>query len=147
MSIIEFGGGYGGLCNIISKSVKLTDYTFVEIEAPLELAKKCFINTDVNVITYLPEDAIKEDKKYDLFISEYGFCELNDDGMDKYICLLEKSNNAYLTMNLWDKNKKTKFKNKLNTIFDTVEEHPLYIGSEWGDYVLVCKGINIKKND
>lgn len=142
MSIIEFGGGYGGLCHVMSKTIKWKEYTFVEIEKPLELAKKCFLNANLNINAVLPDDIVKKDNKYDLFISEYGFCELNDEGIDKYICLLENSKNAYLVMNLWDKVKKEKLKERLSKIFNVVNEYPVYLGSEWGDYVWVCE-----KND
>ena len=45
--------------------------------------------------------------------------------------MLENSKNAYLTMNLWDKNKKKELKNKLLKIFKTVEEHEIFLKSEW----------------
>ena len=42
-------------------------------------------------------------------------------------------------MNLWDKNKKKELKNKLLKIFKTVEEHEIFLKSEWGDYLWICK--------
>jgi len=104
----------------------------------LELAKKCFLNVSVNNVTYLlPEEVKKE--QWDLFISEFGFCELNEEGLEKFMFMLENSKNAYLSMNLWDKTKKETLKKKLLTIFKTVEEYPVFLKSEWGDYVWICK--------
>lgn len=138
LNIIEFGGGYGGLCHVMSYFIKWKKYSFVEINEPLELAKKCFLNIPLeNVTCLLPEDVKKE--KWDLFISEFGFCELNNDGIEKFIFMLENSKNAYLSMNLWDKNKKENLKKKLLTIFKTVEEYPVFLKSDWGDYVWICK--------
>ena len=137
-NIIEFGGGYGGLCHILSYIIKWKKYSFVEIKEPLELAKKCFLNIPLdNVTCLLPDDVKKE--KWDLFISEFGFCELNNEGIEKFIFMLENSKNAYLSMNLWDKTKKENLKNKLLGIFETVEEYPVFLKSEWGDYVWICK--------
>ena len=44
-------------------------------------------------------------------------------------------------MNLWDKNKKKTLKNKLLTEigFKTIDEYPVFIKSEWGDYIWICK--------
>lgn len=143
-NIIEFGGGYGGLCNILSHMVKWKNYTYVEIKEALELSKKCFLNIPLtNVKCMLPEDFVVEKQKgeYDLFISEFGFCELDEKGMDKFMFMLKNSKNAYLSMNLWDKNKKEKLKNKLLGIFKTVEEYPTFLKSEWGDYVWICKTV------
>lgn len=137
-NIVEFGGGYGGLCNILSHVVKWNKYSFVEIKEPLELAKKVFMASELDINCLLPEE-VSKDETYDLFISEFGFCELNEEGLEKYIFMLENSNNAYLSMNLWDKNKKKALKEKLLTIFKTVEEYPTFIKSEWGDYVWICK--------
>jgi hypothetical protein len=134
--ILEFGGGYGGLCHILSHLIEWEKYTFTELKEPLELAKKCFLNIPLD-IECLTEVSKKEE--WDLFISEYAFCELNEDGIDKYMFMLQNSKNAYLSMNLWDKNKKEILKNKLLTIFKTIDEYPVFIKSEWGDYIWVCK--------
>lgn len=139
MSILEFGGGYGGLAHVMSKTIKWKDYTFVEIHEPLELAKKCFLNAKLDIKTLKPEEILEDKSEYDLFISEYAFCELNEEGIDKYFGMLEKSKNAYLTMNLWDNEKKEKLKKKISEVFNSVKEYPIYLDSEWGDYVWVCK--------
>ena len=134
--ILEFGGGYGGLCHILSHLIEWEKYTFTELKEPLELAKKCFLNIPLD-IECLTEVSKKEE--WDLFISEYAFCELNESGIDKYMFMLQNSKNAYLSMNLWDKNKKEILKNKLLTIFKTIDEYPVFIKSDWGDYIWVCK--------
>lgn len=136
--MVEFGGGYGGLCHILSYLIKWDKYSFIEIKEPLELARKVFMASELDINCLEPEEVDKEEK-YDLFISEFGFCELNEDGLEKHMFMLENSKNAYLSMNLWDKNKKKNLKEKLLTIFKTVDEYPVFIKSEWGDYVWICK--------
>ena len=91
-----------------------------------------------NVTCLLPSDVDKKEE-YDLFISEYGFCELNSEGINNFMFMLENSKNAYLSMNLWDNNKKKELKEKLLKMFKTVEEHKVFLGSEWGDYLWICK--------
>jgi putative sugar O-methyltransferase len=138
LSIVEFGGGYGGLCNVMSNSVKWKKYTFVEIKETLELAKKVFLNSKVENVSCVLPGEVDPEEKYDLFISEFGFCELNEEGVDKYIHILKNSKRAYLSMNLWDANKKKALKERLMKIFTKVDEYPVYIKSEWGDYLWIC---------
>jgi putative sugar O-methyltransferase len=143
-NILEFGGGYGGLCHILSYLIKWKKYTFVEIKEPLELAKKCFLNIPVNNINCISADSfnsIDKLEQIDLFISEFGFCELNENGIDQNMFMLKNSKNAYLSMNLWDTNKKKILKNKLlNELgFKSIDEYPVFIKSEWGDYIWICK--------
>ena len=140
-NIIEFGGGYGGLCYILSNIIKWNSYTFVEIEEPLELAKKCFLSMNLSNIKCFLTENLNKDEKWDLFISEFGFCELNEDGINKNMFMLKNSNFAYLSMNLWDTNKKEILKNRLmvECDFKTIKEYPVFIKSDWGDYVWICK--------
>lgn len=137
--IAELGGGYGGLCHILSYVMKWDIYTFIEIQEPLDLAKKCLsqVPSIENVQFHTPDEEVEE--KWDLFISEYSFCELNKEGIEKHIHMLKSCKNAYLTMNLWDKQKKRELKSTLLTIFNTIEEYPTFLKSEWGDYVWVCR--------
>ena len=55
--------------------------------------------------------------------------------------LLKNSNFAYLSMNLWDTNKKEILRNRLmvECDFKTIKEYPVFIKSDWGDYVWICK--------
>ena len=147
-NILEFGGGYGGLCHILSYFIKWKKYTFIEIKEPLELAKKCFLNIPLDNIKCVSADEsfnslnkLENNEVVDLFISEFGFCELNENGIEQNMFMLKNSKNAYLSMNLWDKNKKKTLKNKLLTEigFKTIDEYPVFIKSEWGDYIWICK--------
>ena len=36
-NILEFGGGYGGLCHILSYMTKWNNYSFVEINEPIHV--------------------------------------------------------------------------------------------------------------
>ena len=44
-------------------------------------------------------------------------------------------------MNLWDTNKKEILRNRLmvECDFKTIKEYPVFIKSDWGDYVWICK--------
>jgi len=138
-NILEFGAGYGGLSMIMSNVVKWGSYTLTEIGGVILLMNTCIKYTYLqNFKTIISKD-IKTDEKYDLFISEFGFCELDEKGIDNYLYVLQNSRNAYLAMNLWNKNSKKKLKDKLSQIYNSIEESPVFVGSKWGDYIWVCR--------
>ena len=78
---------------------------------------------------------------WDLFISEFSICQLNEKGIEQNLFMLKNSNNAYLSMNTFDKYKKDYIKNKLlnECGFKTIDEYPLFITSSWGEYIWICK--------
>ena len=162
--IIEFGGSYGGLCHILSYMLTWAKYTFVEIKEPLELAKKCFsnipsdkrfkskqldshlkdkeyISTILSKVECITPDECNKEENWDLFISEFSICQLNEKGIEQNLFMLKNSNNAYLSMNIFDKYKKDNIKNKLlnECGFKTIDEYPLFITSVWGEYIWICK--------
>jgi len=88
LDIVEVGAGYGGQCRIISSYLKPDTYCLVDIKPALMLAKK-FLDqyTIYSSLIYKTMDELQE-KKYDLFISNYAFTELPRSLQDIY---LEKS--------------------------------------------------------
>jgi len=65
-NMVEFGGGYGGLCHILSYLVKWNKYSFIEIKEPLELAKKVFMATELDINCLEPNEV---DKKKNMICS------------------------------------------------------------------------------
>jgi hypothetical protein len=95
--IVEFGGGYGALCYLLSLFTNWSEYKFVEINYCLDLAKICLGDMKVKKVNLQNTDDVKdndEEKDIDLFVSEYGFECLDEGGYDKYQWLLHKSKNA-----------------------------------------------------
>ena len=138
-NILEFGAGYGGLSMIMSNIVQWGSYTLTEISGVILLLNTCIKYSSLkNFKTILSKD-IKTDEKYDLFISEFGYCELDEKGIDNYMYVLKNSKNAYLAMNLWNKTSKKKLKDKLSQIYNNIKEYPVFIGSTWGDYIWICR--------
>lgn len=145
--IVEFGGGYGGLAHVLSYIVEWKSYHIIEITQVLALLYKCILNFDLNkksIINLVDTDKCCDSetkilpKSYDLFIAEYSFCELNEEGLEKYWFLLERAKRAFLVMNLWNLEKKKKFREKLETLFE-VKETKLFIESKWGDYIWILR--------
>lgn len=141
--IIEFGGGYGGLAHILSKKIKWKNYYFLEIKEVLELSKKYFMNCkNIKNIELLSSssDLSKSlsSRKYDLFISEYAFGQLNKDGIEKYLFLLKNSKNAFIKSNIADPHRKKWIKDKLEKIFKNVKIIPYFFSKVYDDFTFIC---------
>lgn len=146
--MIELGGGYGGLCRIISCYVSYQNYTLVEVPQVLELAKKWLQKHALTNIKFLhpaqfseSTDEQEEKQTYDLLISEYSLSEMDEDGINYYFRhLVCRSRNCYLAMNIWEEDKKTKFVERLRSTFMVVKELSAYPTTEWPNYILIGKG-------
>ncbi len=141
--IIEIGGGYGGLCSVLSQIIEYKKYTFVEIEPVIGLAKRYLneINKENEEIDLVVPEQIPEDVEWDLLISEYAFCELNEEGIEFYLKhIFPRVKNCYLGMNVWEEVRKTQILKRLEELFTTVTEHKVTPEHpEWKRYILVCK--------
>ena len=92
MDIIEVGGGYGGLfLTLNSYWDNIKSYTFVDVPEAVQLVEKYlnhtdinFDNTKLNFVSALDIDNIF-DIKYDLFISNWAFSELQTRTQDIYL--------------------------------------------------------------
>jgi len=157
--IIEVGGGYGGLCSVLHQAADLREYTLVEIEPVRGLAERYLteanvINNEstVNVVTpqgvelesddpELESAELTQGEDWDLLISEYAFCELNQTGMEFYYRnVFPRVKNCYLGMNIWEEARKNEILARLQEFFTTVEEHKVTPEHpQWKRYIIVCK--------
>ena len=108
MRIIEIGGGYGGLCSIISRFFKITSYVHVDLPQSLALCKRYLDAVEIKNTSFFTHNDFPRNETYDLVISNYAFSELSGETQKFYLGnVLKKSSKGYLTCNLtthtWDK--------------------------------------------
>lgn len=138
-NIVEIGQGYGGLCNIIQNMSKISSYTMIDDPIVSKLAHKYLngVQNDKLIFNPLISNLLPS---YNLLISEYGLCEMDDRGVDWYFSMIvRRCENVYLAMNIWNNHTKTRFINKLGIIFNKIEEYPEYPATRWNNYVIICK--------
>jgi putative sugar O-methyltransferase len=105
--VIEIGGGYGGLCRLVSKYYKLESYILVDLPPCLQLSKVFLGQLKVPRVEYMVAEDLKLDQQYDLVISNYAFSELSREYQNLYAeTILMRSTRGYLTCNFethtWD---------------------------------------------
>lgn len=92
LDIVEIGGGYGGQCKIIYDCFKPKSYTIIDHPSVLKLTNR-----------YLDEfDIYRKEKKgkYDLFISNYAFTEIDRKYQEEYkLKYIYNSKKGYITCN------------------------------------------------
>lgn len=139
--ICEFGGGFGGFANVLGKYCKYGKYYLYEIPEVIDVAEKYCAEVGANNIEFMTvnNESINIEI-FDLFISNYALCELDESGIDIYInSLMKKARNCYLEMNIWDSSKKKSFIARLREIFTIVDEFPMYPPKTgYDNYILVC---------
>lgn len=76
-NILEIGGGYGGLCKVLSSFVEFDNYYLVDLPEASRFSKKYLDHFDSikNKITYMNTDNISPVDNLDLVISNYAFSE------------------------------------------------------------------------
>ena len=100
LNIIEIGGGYGGLCKIISDVFKFEHYTLVDLSPCLDLCEKVLSTFCLSNISYLTQDSLPSNANYDLVISNYAFTEVRRKIQNVYIeRVLQRSKGGYLLCN------------------------------------------------
>ena len=109
MRIVEIGGGYGGLCKIISDFCRIESYTLVDLEPALQLSKRFLNDFSINNVRYLNSEDLDCSTEYDLVISNYAFSEIGRNIQDLYMDkILQKSSRGYLLCNFkthtWETN-------------------------------------------
>lgn len=88
VSIIEIGGGYGGLCRVIMILAPYysleVDYAIVDLDEVLKLQEKWLLDIGINNIKFVPYSKLKQ-AKADLCISIYAIGEFPPSIVDEYI--------------------------------------------------------------
>lgn len=137
--MVELGGGYGGLCYLLSQLVGFGEYTFLEVPEVLMLAHR-YLKEEKKLenVTLGMADDLEPKESYDLLISDYAFSELDEECMEKYTeRWLRKCKRVYLSMNIWDEGRKKRWYDKLKSIFSEVKEFVVEPATEWVNYVWI----------
>ena len=99
-TIVEIGGGYGGLCKVLSSFIKFEQYLLLDLEECNLLSRKYLSHFDLPTLSYRSEEIDEIDEIFDLLISNYAFSECHKDVQLDYIeRFVKKSNNFYMMHN------------------------------------------------
>jgi putative sugar O-methyltransferase len=99
-SIVEIGGGYGGLCKVLSSFVEFENYLIVDLEEANLLSKKYLNHFDLPTQSYCSDEIVSIEENFDLLISNYAFSECEREVQFEYIeKFLKKSNRFYMLYN------------------------------------------------
>lgn len=98
-SIVEIGGGYGGLCKVMSSFVNFQSYLLVDLEECNLLSRKYLSNFNLPTLSHRSEE-IDVEEDFDLFISNYAFSECTRETQLEYIeKFLKRSKKFYVIHN------------------------------------------------
>ena len=99
-SIVEIGGGYGGLCKVMSSFVKFENYLLLDLEECNMLSRKYLSNFDLPTMSYQAEEIVDVEENFDLLISNYALSECNRETQMMYVeRFVKKSDKFYLMHN------------------------------------------------
>ncbi len=99
-SIVEIGGGYGGLCKVMSSFVKFENYLLLDLEECNMLSRKYLSNFDLPTMSYQAEEIVDVEDNFDLLISNYALSECNRETQMMYVeRFVKKSDKFYLMHN------------------------------------------------
>ena len=99
-SIVEIGGGYGGLCKVMSSFVKFENYLLIDLEECNMLSRKYLSNFDLPTMSYQAEEIVDVEDNFDLLISNYALSECNRETQMMYVeRFVKKSDKFYLMHN------------------------------------------------
>lgn len=98
-SIVEVGGGYGGLCKVMSSFIDFDNYLLIDLEECNELSRKYLSEFDLPTLSHRGEE-IEVEENFDLFISNYALSECDRETQMEYINkFVKKSDRFYLMHN------------------------------------------------
>lgn len=120
MDIVEIGGGYGGLCAVISRTIGYKSYTIHDISDVCMLHTRFLHALDIKARSInTPEYC----GKYDLCISWCAFSELDFTIKQKYIeNVISKSDDFFICSNWTPEEDKGLFLSKLSCIAELQDE-------------------------
>ena len=99
-SIVEIGGGYGGLCKVMSSFVKFDQYLLLDLEECNLLSRKYLSHFDLPTLSHRAEEIDDIDENFDLLISNYALSECDRETQMMYIeKFVKKSNKFYIMHN------------------------------------------------
>ena len=97
-SIVEIGGGYGGLCKVMSSFVKFENYLLIDLEECNMLSRKYLSNFDLPTMSYQAEEIVDVEDNFDLLISNYALSECNRETQMMYIERFVKNSDKFYLM-------------------------------------------------
>jgi len=105
-SIVEIGGGYGGLCVTASNYIDFDSYLILDQEEPNKLTRKYVSRWDLpHQSCRLDELVLDDDHEFDLCISNYAFSECDLETQTEYLeKIIKKSKRFYLVYNSFTEN-------------------------------------------
>jgi len=118
--IVEIGGGYGGLCKIITDVAKVNSYTIYDLEIVTSLARKYLsnfpsANSVIKTVVYDP--SMEPPQKVDLFISHYAFSECLPEVREIYLNkVISKSPRGIMTINFLNREEILYVLNKIRAL-------------------------------
>lgn len=100
LHIVEIGGGYGGLCKIISDLDGFASYTIIDLPESNQLARKYLGKSDIRNLFFIDNHQLSKTRSYNLVISNYAFSEIDQVEQAEYIKhVIKPTPNGYMTMN------------------------------------------------
>ena len=97
-SIVEIGGGYGGLCKVMSSFVEFENYLLIDLEECNMLSRKYLSNFDLPTMSYQAEEIVDVEENFDLLISNYALSECNRETQMMYIERFVKNSDKFYLM-------------------------------------------------
>lgn len=101
-NIVEIGGGYGGLCKVLSSVIDFDNYVLFDLQQVNELSQKYISKFDdlKHRVQSFTLDQLTEIDGIDLLISNYAFSEVSRDIQDQYYDkVIKNSKNIYMVFN------------------------------------------------
>jgi hypothetical protein len=107
-NVVEIGGGYGGLCRLMTSLFSIKQYLLVDFEDVNNLSKKYlqYYYEKCNGIGWIVPDELEEVKNIQMCISNYCFSECDRETQEMYYNkIIKNSSMFYITYNhISDKN-------------------------------------------
>ena len=97
-SIVEIGGGYGGLCKVMSTFVDFEQYLLLDLEECNMLSRKYLSLFDLPTMSYQAEEIVDVEDNFDLLISNYALSECNRETQMMYIERFVKNSDKFYLM-------------------------------------------------
>jgi len=99
-SIIEIGGGYGGLCKVLNSFIDFESYLLIDLEVCNLLCRKYLNKFNLPTQSHRVEE-VEVHEDFDLLISNYAFSECTREIQLEYIeKFIKKSKRFYITYNV-----------------------------------------------
>lgn len=96
-SIVEIGGGYGGLCKVLNSFIDFQSYLLIDLEECNLLSRKYLKLFDIPSFSHRSEE-IEVEEQFDLFISNYALSECDRDTQLEYIDKFLKNSKKFYIM-------------------------------------------------